>query len=192
MKTKIILCDSKIDLVDAWKKEFENLPEFEILQGNIFELNYDALVSPGNSFGFMDGGIDLLISEFYGWKIQEKLQQIIKDKYNGELLVGQAELVETNEHDCKWILCAPTMRVPLVITNTVNVYLAAKGIFKILKEHPEIQTIAIPGLGTGVGRLQPHLCAKQMRRAYKEVFEQSTFPNTWQESQNDHFINLLS
>lgn len=60
-------------LVAAWRQEFTGIPGVSISQGDIFsersgpvsagdpiDIRADAVVSPANSFGFMDGGIDLV------------------------------------------------------------------------------------------------------------------------------------
>jgi O-acetyl-ADP-ribose deacetylase (regulator of RNase III) len=87
------------------------------------------VVSPANSFGFMDGGIDWRYSERFGWQLMERLQQVIKgEDYFGELLVGQAIILETNDEMKKipYLISAPTMRVPLDVSNSPNAYLAFK------------------------------------------------------------------
>ena len=41
----------------------------------VFTHGYGAVVSPANSFGFMDGGLDYKLSERFGWALQERLQR---------------------------------------------------------------------------------------------------------------------
>ena len=93
---ELILVDLNTDLVKAWRKFLDSYGYVRIVQGSIFEVDCDALVSPANSYGFMDGGLDLAISRFFGWGVQERLQQQIQEKHHGELLVGTAEAVPTN------------------------------------------------------------------------------------------------
>jgi O-acetyl-ADP-ribose deacetylase (regulator of RNase III) len=133
----------------------------------------------------MDGGLDLIISKKLGWGVQEKLQQQIKDKYDGELLVGQAELVETGHPEIPFCISAPTMRVPLHLKHdSPAIYLASRAIFLLLKKEERIKTITISGLGTGVGKFPYDLCAKQMRFAYNDVILESfEFPKSWDEAQ---------
>ena len=62
------LIDRQKTLVDAWKNEFTGT-NFEISTGDIFSFKpvegpgLIALVSPANSFGWMDGGIAGSISK---------------------------------------------------------------------------------------------------------------------------------
>jgi len=46
------------EMVDAWEAVFVNRPGIEIHHGDIRDFQGDAIVSPANCFGFMDGGID--------------------------------------------------------------------------------------------------------------------------------------
>ena len=50
-----------------------------------------------------------------------------------------------------------------------------------------IETVAFPGLGTGVGRVSFETCAKQMRVAIEDVIlGQNAFPSSWSEAQERH------
>lgn len=129
MTLKIILSAVEIELYNAWKSFCGHLPNVEIYHGSILELSVDAIVSPANSYGFMDGGIDLLYSHRFSWQVQEKLQKIIREKYYGELLIEQAKIVETDNLQIPFIISAPTMRVPMILKDTINPYLAARAIF---------------------------------------------------------------
>jgi hypothetical protein len=59
---KLILAAAQQTLARAWEMEFREVRGVEIHRGSISEVAADALVSPANSFGFMDGGIDALYS----------------------------------------------------------------------------------------------------------------------------------
>lgn len=191
---KIVLCDINTDLVQAWNHAFADVflrddrkdHQFEIIKGSIFDQHADALVSPGNSFGYMDGGLDYLISEIVGWDIQRKLQEYIKERTLGEILVGQAVPIEANDKSrFSYVICAPTMRIPMILgADSINVYLATKAVFSCMKGSA-LKSIAIPGMGTGVGKVPPNVCAAQMRQAFEDVFY-STYPKTWKEAQIRH------
>lgn len=109
---KIFFADRKSPLCDFWRKDFENT-DVVSHEGDIFDLKVDAIVSPANGFGFLDGGFDYHLSEKFGWHIQEKLIKLIHDRPMGELLVGEALIVETGNEDTPWLVVAPTMRVPV-------------------------------------------------------------------------------
>jgi len=69
----IVLADIEGNLINAWNDIASNNSNITTYQGSIFEVECDALVSPANSFGFMDGSLDFEISEFFGWHVQNKI-----------------------------------------------------------------------------------------------------------------------
>jgi O-acetyl-ADP-ribose deacetylase (regulator of RNase III) len=157
----------------AWEAHFQ-LPEVTIAVGDILETNVDAILSPANSFGFMDGGIDLLYSRFFGWELQDALQERIASEYDGELPVGQAILLPTGHKAIGFLVSAPTMRVPAVIDGTVNVYLAFRAALLAVQRHntgrgPKIRSLASPALGAGIGGMPFARVARQMFAAYSDV-----------------------
>ncbi len=168
---KIILCAIESRLVVAWRNFFGEEKDVVIMEEDIITVKCDAIVSPANSFGFMDGGLDYALSERFGWDLEKQLQEIIKALPEGELLVGQALTLETGDKVVPLLISAPTMRVPtnFNIDTSVNAYLAMKAILIKAKNDERISSVAIPGLCTGVGRMQPIIAARQMYQAYKEI-----------------------
>jgi len=129
-------------------------------------------VSPANSLGFMDGGLDYALSEHFGWDLQGRLQPLIREKHAGELLVGQVDIPPTNDHNVPWLIPAPTMRVPMHVKTTVDAYLAMRAALLAVRRHdhePAIETVAVPSLCTGAGGMRPDIAALQMQCAYEEV-----------------------
>ena len=180
---------NNIELLDSWKSDFEFKPNVQITQWDILNIKCDAIVSPGNSFGFMDGGLDLAISKKFGWEIQQKLKGQIASLPNKELLVGQAITIST-EQSPEYIICAPTMRVPSshMIDSSVNAYLAMKAVLIEVIKYTNIKTVAITGLCTGTGKMNPKTASKQMLAAFEEIIENKTpdFP-TFIDAQKQHF-----
>lgn len=174
MELRIVLGDKNPELIDAWAQHFKGVESVEVRGGNILFVKCDALVSPANSFGFMDGGIDWSISEMMQWKIQPIVQEAIRSKHAGELLVGAAEIVETGSTQFPYLVCAPTMRVPQNVAESLNAYLAMRAILLAISRFntahgAPIKSVAIPGLATGVGKMPFDRCAKQMRAAFDHV-----------------------
>ena len=171
---RITLCDSYLPLVEAWQAYFPSLPDVSVTCDNIFTLEADALVSPANSFGRMDGGLDALIVEFLGEEVESEVQQTIRDRHDGELVVGLAEIIITNATQFPFLVVAPTMRVPQNVSRTVNAYLAFRAALRSVLAFNElhgdpIQTLLVPGLGTDNGFMPPLRAARQMRAAYNQV-----------------------
>ncbi len=189
------LIDLNTKLVEAWNKVFQDVPQVKIIEGSIFDYPSDAIVSPANSYGFMNGGIDFAISKNLGWHLEKKLQKIIREKYFGELLVGQAEIIETGHTDFPYLISAPTMRTPMTITRSPNPYLAMRALLLLPKTSrfvdgsavaEKIKTVACPGLGTGVGQVPPLVAARQMRIAWEDVMQEKYLtPKGWEEMRSN-------
>jgi len=74
----------------------------------------------------MDGGIDALYMDYFGAEIQLRVRRQIFDHHAGELLVGIADTVETGDTVIPFLIAAPTMRLPMSLSDSVNAYLAAR------------------------------------------------------------------
>ena len=187
---KIILCHLNEPLGDAWRAAFAGVAGVEVRADDICRVACDAVVSPANSFGFMDGGLDYLLSERFGWDLEKRVQAAIQARPMRELWVGEAIVVATQDLRTPWLICAPTMRVPMRIRTSINAYLAMKALLHAARSHPAevpIETLAIPGLGTGIGQLAPELAANQMCQAYKEVVLGEThYPDNFADAQRMH------
>lgn len=170
----IHLRDINAAVTKAWEQHFAGLHDVEVSCGDIFEHRADAIVSPANSFGYMDGGIDLIYSRVLGFHLERDLQALLRDQYFGELPVGQAVILSTGHGAIPYLVSAPTMRVPMGISRTANVYLAFRAALISIKNHNEtsatkIASLLVPGLGTGVGDMPPQRAARQMRVAYDAI-----------------------
>ena len=171
-EVRFVLVDLDFELVEYWKKHFKGCDNVIACQGSILKENVSAIVSPANSFGYMDGGLDLALSQHFGWQVEKNVRKVLIERYDGELPVGQAIVVPTEHEQVPWLISAPTMRVPMVVKDTANAYLAFRAILRAVRKHnkenPEaaIQSVACPGLGTGNGMMPPERCARQMRYAY--------------------------
>lgn len=187
----IQLVDRNPEMVNAWNKKFQEDDDVVTFCGDFFALDTDCIVSPANSFGFMDGGLDGVITQRLGRQTQINVQDFISKSPMNELLVGQAILVETGNKEIPYCISAPTMRVPMILDGTPNVYLAAKAVFNLLLDIKNvglpISKITMSGLGTGVGRVPFEMCANQMKMAYDEAWlGHYGVPRTWYEAQQRH------
>ena len=197
---KLILTAVEKSLAEAWQKFCGDLDFVVVHQGSILDVECDAVVSPANSFGFMDGGIDAVYLRHFGYDIQTRVRRQIFDHHHGELVVGAADAVETGDEAIPFLIVAPTMRVPMVLQDTVNPYLAARAVFTLVKDKTflsgsfegepiaeHIKAVAFPGLGTGVGRVGFNTCAHQVRQAIDDILlENYTMPQSWAEASERH------
>lgn len=165
---KITLAGIDSELLLWWLDEFSDVPDVEVRRGSIVDLKCDAVVSPANSFGFMNGGVDAAYMQRFP-RIEAHVRHVIKKEYAGEMLVGQAKVVRTCDENIPHLIIAPTMRVPMTLPRTtVNPYLACRAALRLAKGDG-FEHVAFPGMGTGYGRVSPRVCAFQMRAAYDEV-----------------------
>ena len=171
---KIILVDPNAELCIEWNKEFNEYEEVRVVNGYFEDLpEYDCMVSAANSFGLMDGGVDLAITNYFGEQLQANVQRYIIAYYFGEQPVGTSFIIETGNAKHPFLAHTPTMRVPTPINGTDNVYMAMKAMLEAVWRHNEgpspekIFTIACPGLGTSAGRMRASEAARQMKLAYK-------------------------
>jgi O-acetyl-ADP-ribose deacetylase (regulator of RNase III) len=177
---QLILVDIQRELCDAWSNSFKELPRVTIHNGKFQDLReFDCLVSPANSFGLMDGGIDLAIRNFFGMQIQKNVRSIIEKEFYGEQLVGTSIIVFTENDEHPFLAHTPTMRVPKDISDTDNVYNAAFAMFRTVANHNKhdklrINKVVCPGLGTATGRVKPKEAARQMALAYKNFLNPTT------------------
>jgi O-acetyl-ADP-ribose deacetylase (regulator of RNase III) len=178
----LFLVDQNPQLVKAWKESFEEFPEVHPSQEDFFSVSADAMVSPANSFGIMDGGLDLLIRKELGRAVEDVLQGQIRQTYHGELPVGSAEIISTGHARWPFLISAPTMRIPEDVSGTINSYLTFRAVLLSVQKYNAtaksnpIRSIVCPGLGTGVGKMPPRTCAAQMRMAYVQMLGDGTIP----------------
>lgn len=153
-----------------FEKSFSDFTGVTVHRG-VFEqlLNIDCIVSPANSFGIMDGGMDAALTAYFGPSLQENVQQQIIKDYYGEQPIGTSFIIETDDERIPYLAHSPTMRVPTIIRGTDNVYRAMKATLIAAVKHENINSIAIPAFGAGCGRVHPHKVAEQMALALSHV-----------------------
>jgi O-acetyl-ADP-ribose deacetylase (regulator of RNase III) len=165
---RLHLIDQNEDLVVAWTKAFNPFPEVTVQQGDLLAVAKHCIVSPANSYGFMDGGIDAAYRAFFGAQIERKVQDAVTSRPEGHLPVGASLVVRTGHAHIPFLIVAPTMTTPEEVMSR-NSYRAMNAIFRIVSQHPEIGTdVFCPGLATGVGMVPPENAAIMMAEAYRD------------------------
>jgi O-acetyl-ADP-ribose deacetylase (regulator of RNase III) len=173
---RILLVDRQPAMIRAWRAAFDDRDDVEVFEDDYFARPAGAMVSPANSFGIMDGGLDAAIRDVLGFPVQQRVQRVIVEQHHGELPVGSAEIVDTD--DARWpnLVIAPTMRVPEVIGQTLNAYLAFRAALLACKR-AGIESVVCCGLGTGIGAMEPQRAAVQMRMALLHVTAPARIPS---------------
>lgn len=179
---RILRVDRQPALVRAWREAFEDIDPVEVIDGDYFAHPADAMVSPANSFCIMDGGLDLAIRDALGFEVQRRAQALIIERHHGELPIGFAEIVPTDDDRWPHLIMAPTMRIPETVSTTLNAYAAFRAVLlAVLRwnatDAKPIRSLVCCGLGTGIGHLDERRCAVQMRMAWKQVSGPARIPS---------------
>ncbi|GAA3567708.1 macro domain-containing protein [Kribbella ginsengisoli] len=66
----------------------------------------DAVLTAGNSYGQMDGGVDRAIAEYWPG-VQRSVWTALADEHHGYLPVGSAAVVPTGGDPCRWLVTHP-------------------------------------------------------------------------------------
>lgn len=170
---KLILVDPNAHVCGAWEHEFGGLGTVEVVNDRFENLpEFDCMVSAANSFGLMDGGVDLAIARYFGDDLVNRVQRWVIEEFRGEQPVGTSFIIETHHRKHPFLAHTPTMRVPMSISRTDNVYRAMWALLLAVHRHNRqntraIRSIACPGLGTATGRVPATEAARQMALAYR-------------------------
>ncbi|GAA1231293.1 hypothetical protein GCM10009665_22060 [Kitasatospora nipponensis] len=165
---RVVLTDLNSTVVQAWRAAFADTPGVEIRQGSILDEQVDAWVSPGNSRGRMDGGVDAVIKRHLGAGIQLRVQRAIRDRFAGRLPVGSAVCVPSGAVNPAFLISAPTMEESAQnVSQTLNVALACAAAFQAIHRQNEeapgsITSVALVGMGARTGRVPARVCANLM------------------------------
>jgi len=115
-------------------------------QGDLTQLKVDAIVNPANSHGWMGGGVAGVIRRRGGSEIEKEAVD------QAPIPIGHAVVTQAGSLPCKVVIHAPTMREPAERTNEENVKQATLASLQVADAH-RFETLAIPGMGTGIGRV---------------------------------------
>jgi len=165
---RVIFRDTDQRVVKAMQERFADVPEFEATLGDIFSDigAADAVISPANSYGHMDGGIDARYVEYFGRSLQESIYAKLHNVHGGFLPVGSATVVATQHRIIPYMICAPTMELPSVVAESDNAYRAFLAALLAARERG-FSIVLTPGLATCKGAMPPDKAAWQLREAWR-------------------------
>ena len=138
-----------------------------IVAGDITKFEADALVNPANSQLVMGGGVAGALLRAGGNRIQEEALK------KAPVQIGRAVATTAGRLKAKYIVHAPTMTRPAMATSLENVRAATRGALECAQQM-RIQSIAFPGLGTGVGGLDLQDAANAIVEEIKSHIEAGT------------------
>ena len=126
-----------------------------IRKGSLLEADADVIVNPANSGGYMGGGVAGVIRKYGGEEIEREAVS------KAPIPVGSSILTTAGRLKFKGIIHAPTMEKPAMKTDEERVRKAARSALELADESG-FESVAFPGMGTGVGRLPKDVCARVM------------------------------
>jgi O-acetyl-ADP-ribose deacetylase len=126
-----------------------------IAKSDITEMAVDAVVNPANSLGIMGGGVAAALSRKGGPGIQREAMSL------APIAVGAAVVTEAGQLWAKHVIHAPTMDEPGMKIGVENVRRATRAAL-VAAAHKGLETIAMPGMGTGLGGVDAADAARAM------------------------------
>jgi O-acetyl-ADP-ribose deacetylase (regulator of RNase III) len=168
MALRLHFVDLDGDVVDHLARAFAGIDEVTCTCGDILTVAHNAIVSPANSYGLMDGGIDAAYSAFFGPGLQATVLEAISRRSEEHLPVGASLVVPTSHPRIPFLIVAPTMHTPEQVSSQ-NCYRAMRAVLRLIDVQRGLAgDVFSPGLGTGTGRVPPVEAAAEMRRAYED------------------------
>jgi O-acetyl-ADP-ribose deacetylase (regulator of RNase III) len=134
--------------------------KIEIVQGSILDADAQVIVNAANSLGLMGGGVAGAIKRAAGAEVE---REAVK---NAPIRVGKAVLTSGGKTKFRGIIHAPTMPEPGMHIPAQNVALATKAALTLADEKG-FESIAMPGMGTGVGGVAHADAARRMVEAVR-------------------------
>jgi O-acetyl-ADP-ribose deacetylase (regulator of RNase III) len=152
--------------IEALEQTYRNV-KIVVVAGDITKQEVDAIVNPANSSMIMGGGVAGAIRRSGGKQIEDEAIR------NAPVSIGEAVAIGAGRLKAGHVIHAPTMRRPAMRIETENVKLAVRGALECA-ERLAIQSIAFPGMGTGVGGLRLDEAATAMLEEIKTHIDLGT------------------
>ncbi|MGC9112488.1 macro domain-containing protein [Acidilobus sp.] len=132
--------------------------------GDITDEEAEAIVNPANSYLIMGGGV--------AGAIRRKGGKVIEDEAisKAPVDIGDAVATTAGKLKAKYVIHAPTMKEPASLTNETNVRLATRAALKVARQL-NVNSIAFPGMGTGVGGVPFTVAANAMVDEIKKFID---------------------
>jgi O-acetyl-ADP-ribose deacetylase (regulator of RNase III) len=183
MSLKIVFFDLNKIFIETYKNALQSkMKNTSFIHTDLDTLiknnsNINAIVSPANSYGWMNGGIDQFINKLLNgveFDVKQRINKVgmIDSRGDRYLPVGKCEVV----YKCnKYLFVSPTMMMPTrLYPGNKNIMLA---FFAMLQKAIELVRtgkniiLACPCLGTGVGKMDPVESANQILTAWNHIID---------------------
>lgn len=132
----------------------ELLKRIEIVEGDITEMDVDAIVNAANNQLILGAGVAGAIRKKGGPKIQEECNKI------GPIKVGEAAITSGGNLKARYVIHAASMGLGSQTTES-SLRSSVRASLK-LAEQNKIKTMAFPAIGTGIAGFDMKRCAEVM------------------------------
>jgi O-acetyl-ADP-ribose deacetylase (regulator of RNase III) len=205
----MIIKDKEVEAFNAAKEKY-SLPstvQITLHECRLSDLDpsvsFDAIVSPANSYGRMDGGFDHALSRVFSPQddylaLTRVVQGVLYKEWKGFAPPGTCTLVDL-QHDslnhapwnCRYMAICPTMKIPQSVTwdkevtyECVWTLLAAidkhnSSVQNAEGGHRPIQSVLMTPLATLTGRWSPEKWAAQLVIAIRHFIEAQHNAEKW-------------
>lgn len=136
-------------------------------RGDITQIQVDAIVNPANSRLIMGGGVAGAIKRAGGFAIEEEAMR------RAPVAVGEAIATTAGKLQARYVIHAPTMSRPAMDTDLTSVEKATTAALRAAREL-RLSSIAVPGMGTGVGGVPVQVAAQTMVEAIRRHLSEGT------------------
>lgn len=167
MRLAIEIVSLNAEFIEAAKVEFGDRAYCRLRDIREVDREGAAFVSPANSLGFMDGGIDATLRDMFPG-CERRLKQRIRELGlltglgRPYLPVGSAHWQPVGPNTV--LISAPTMFLPHDVSMTKNAYWAMMAAL-CAAEAAQMKRLVVPSLCCGWGRMPVAKAAAQMREA---------------------------
>lgn len=139
--------------------------------GDITRVKADAIVNPANSLMVMGGGVAGAIKRAAGDEVEQEARKKAPVPVGKAIVTGAGKL----QPRIKAVIHAPTMERPTMPTTPEKVFRAAKAALQAAAQHG-FETIAMPALGAGVGRVPVKDSVEKILEAVVEHWSKNDLP----------------
>lgn len=145
--------------------------QIHVAKGDLATMPVDAVVNPANSQGLMQSGAAGALKAAGGREIEDEARAF------APIAVGAALVTTAGSLPARHVIHAPTMEEPGMKIGVENVRRAMRAAL-IAAARNNFQTIAAPGMGTGIGGVPVDEAARAIvdeLRAHKQPMPQTVY-----------------
>jgi O-acetyl-ADP-ribose deacetylase (regulator of RNase III) len=147
---------------------FDGIENVTVSHESIISGEHEAIVAVGNPFA----EVHWTIRSLFGDDIENRVRTTAKERFGGEMTVGQAVVVPVDHPMHKWLIYAPIVHQNMYeydISNTNrNAYTAFRGVLAAMRE-AGITAASTPLFSKKTGLTPVVYAARQMRAALEST-----------------------